>query len=115
MQVKVQYCDWSTISKTANFTIIVVNPCLTDTLTIDETKFAYPALTYKVKDTAAVFSWTDSAATSVNGIGATCGAFTWTVTKIDGSAIDTIFTGAYTAATKTLSTYTTDFTQVAIY
>ena len=84
-------------------------------MTIDTTKFSSPALTYNVKSADSVFSWEDAAATSVNSLTATCGAFTWTVTKADGSTIDTIFTGDYTSTTKTLSVQTDLFTKVATY
>ena len=74
-------------------------------------------MTYNVKDAAAVLSWNNSDATSNNDLTATCGAYTWTVTKLDGStAIDsTVFTGSYSAATKTLSTYTTSFSKATTY
>ena len=97
MKIKVYYTDFTTISKTQNFSIVVKNPCLTDTLTIDPSKFASPAMTYNVRSAASTLSWTDSNAASAGGYKANCGTFTWTVTKTDGAtAIDTIFTGDYT-------------------
>ncbi len=79
MQVKVAYTELPTVFKTQNFSILVTSPCFTDTLTISTTKFTTPTLTYNIKSTAAVLSWTDSDATSAGLLTATCGAFTWTV------------------------------------
>ena len=116
MMAKACYTDVPTKCGSRTFTIIVNNPCLSDTLTIDATKFATPALTYNVKSTAGVLNWTDANAASTGGFTTICGAFTWTVTKIDGTAIDsTVFTGVYTGAAKTISTYTTDFTKANNY
>ena len=78
--------------------------------------FISPSLTYDIKGTASSYSWTDSNATSDSGFTSVeCGTFTWTVTQTDGSAIDSIFTESYTSATKTISTYTTDFAKAATY
>ena len=72
-------------------------------------------MTYNVKSAASTLSWTDADATSAGGLTSICGTFTWTVTQTDGSAIDPIFTGTYTATTKTLSVQTDDFTKATTY
>ena len=118
MLAKVCYSEsgLTTICGTQTFSIVVINPCLTDSLSIDTSKFDSPALTYNVKDGAKALSWTDSVAISVKGLLPTCGTLTWTVTKTDGTTIDTtVFTGAYTSATKTFSTYTADFAKAVTY
>ncbi len=88
-------------------------------MTLNTVKFALPAFTYYIKDAAGVFSWNDSAASSVNNLAypTTCGMFAWTVTKTDGSSIDsTIFTaGDYTLTTKTIDVYTIDLAKAATY
>jgi len=98
---------------------LVTSLCLTDTLAVGTAIFASPAFTYYIKDATGVFSWNDSAASSVNNLAypTTCGAFTWTVTKTDGSLIDsTIFTtGDYTLSTKTIDVYTTDLAKATTY
>ena len=117
MKVKVKYTNYPTVFVTKDFTIVVVTPCLSDTLTVDATKFASPVSTYIIKYTATDFTWTDINVASFKNLIATCGALTWTVKKTDGvTAIDsTVFTGDYTSATKTISTYTTDFTKAGNY
>ena len=45
MLVKVSYTELTQISMTQTFSIAVNNPCLTDSFTIDASKFAFPALT----------------------------------------------------------------------
>ena len=104
----------TSVCATKNFSILVTSPCLTDTLNISNTKFTSSVLTYNVKSAASVFSWTDSDATSAGLLTTTCGAFTWTVTKSDGQAIDSTFF-TINLGTKTISTYTTDFTKVGTY
>ena len=79
MQVKVYYSELPTVLKTQNFSIKVINRCLLDTLTNSTTKFATPALSYDIRNTAAVLSWTDTDVTSTLGL-TTCGALTWAVT-----------------------------------
>ena len=59
MRVKVEDAKYSTVFATKDFTIVVVNPCLADTLSVSSSKFASPALTYNVKSTAGVLSWTN--------------------------------------------------------
>ena len=91
-------------SATASYTLDVVDPCATDTLTIDANKFAEPAATYDIKAPAVTFSWTDSNVSSDNSL-TTCGAFTWAITLIDGTtAIDSsiFLEGDYNATTKTI-------------
>ena len=114
MQVKVYYTELPTIQATQNFSIEVINRCLLDTLTISTTKFATPALSYDIRNTAAVLSWTDTHVTSTLGL-TTCGALTWAVTKTDGlTAIDSaVFTLDLTA--KTISNYTTLYAKEANY
>ena len=88
MKVKVCYSEagLTAVCSDQSFTIVVTNPCSTDTLAIGATEFASPALTYNAKSAASVFGWVDAAATSVSSFtSAQCGTFTWTVTKIDGS------------------------------
>ena len=64
MQVKVVYKELPAVFITQNFSILVTSSCLTDTLRLDTTIFASPALTYTIKDVAALFSWTDTAVIS---------------------------------------------------
>jgi hypothetical protein len=80
MKVKVKYTNYPTVFVTKDFTIVVVNPCLSDILNIDVEKFASPALTYVIKNTATVLTWTDKNVASFKNLIATCGALTWTVT-----------------------------------
>ena len=78
------------------------DPCLLDTLAIDATKFANPAIIYDIRSDAITFSWTDSHVTSNNSL-SDCGAFTWEIFKSDGtSTIDSaVYTlGDFSAATK---------------
>ena len=107
MQVKVAYTELPSVFTTQNFSISVINPCLTDTLSLDETKFASPAKTYTIRDVATVFSWADTAATSDKSL-TTCGPFAWQITNDDGvTAIDpTVFT--LDLASKTITVFTTD-------
>jgi len=77
------YTLYPTINKTQNFSILVRNPCLTDTITLNTTKFASPAFTYNVNNAAADFIWTDASASSDNNL-TTCGPLTWEVTMADG-------------------------------
>ena len=117
MQVKVYYSELPAgISATQDFSIDVINRCLLDTLTINAAKFPITtlALTYYVKDAAKVLSWTDADATSTLSL-TTCGTRAWTVTKTDGSAIDTIFTALYTAAINSISVQTTLFSKAGTY
>ena len=117
MQVKVYYSELPAgISATQDFRIDVINRCLLDTLTINAAKFPITtlALTYYVKDAAKVLSWTDADATSSLSL-STCGTRTWTVTKTNGSAIDTIFTALYTAAINSISVQTTLFSKAGTY
>ena len=108
------YKDFTAIPSYADFDIIVVNPCLTDSLTIVESSFPSPALTYNLKDSATVFSWTDEDATSVGSL-TICGSLTWDITAEDGiTAIDsTIFT--LDPAKKTLRVEASDFSKAATY
>ena len=90
--------------------------CNTDILTIEPS--AFPNLTYKIKSIASVFSWTDSVVKSVKGLGATCGVFTWTVTKNDGvTAIEpAVFSSVLNnLGTNTIAAYTTDFARAGTY
>ena len=91
-----------------------MNPCLSDTLNINTTKFTSPALTYNIKYAAEVFSWTNADVSSVNNL-TICGSFTWTVLKDDGmTEIDlTVFTLDTTTMTRTV--YTIEFSKTATY
>jgi hypothetical protein len=117
MRVSVSYTNYPGISSAQNFSILVTSSCLTDTLTLDTTKFASPAFTYNVNNAAADFIWTDASVSSDNNL-TTCGTFTWTVTKTDGfTAIDSeVFkAGDFNLATKTINVYTADFSKADTY
>ena len=104
MQVKVSYTELPAVYKTQNFTILVTNACLTDTLTIDAMQFLTPAASYYIRHAAVTLSWSDTFVTSAVNLPSVCGSYSWTVTKTDGvTAIDsTIF--SLNLTTKTIST-----------
>ena len=116
MMVNVSYKDWPTVFQNKDFSIIITSPCFNDIFTFSSTKFptASPALTYYVKNAAAVLSWTDADANSTLSL-TICGTRTWTVTKTDGSVIDNIFTGVYTAEINSISVQTTLFSKTGTY
>jgi hypothetical protein len=116
MQVKVKYTELPTIHGTQNFSIVLTSPCLTDTLTLDTSLFASPALIYTISDPASVFSWTDAAAKSVKSL-TNCGTLTWVVTKEDGvAAVDSIFIlGDLTLTNKSIHIFTNDMFKADTY
>lgn len=102
---------------TATYTVDVLDACSVDSLTIDATKFANPALTYNVRAPMETLSWTDSHVSSDNGL-TDCGALVWTVTQTD--SITPIEGSVFTTedlsdVTKTLDVYTEDYSKAQTY
>ncbi len=98
--------------------IIIVDLCLTDTLTVDASKFTPTLLTYNLRDAANDFTFTDAAAISTGGL-TNCGDKEWTITKTsDGTAIDSaVFTLDIATATvnKKITTQSSDALKAATY
>ena len=120
MTVSVKYKDFVTPTTIA-FDIIVVDPCLTDTLTIDPSVFLspfFPVLTYDLRSGAKVFTFTNTAAISGSGL-SSCGDLDWTILKkSDDSAIDSdLFTLdiASTSTTKKITVQSSDIAKVSTY
>lgn len=82
-------------SASKTFKMTIVDPCTTDSLTIDQAHFTEPdpVVTYDLGDEAIEFSWSESNVAS-NGSLSTCGSFTFSVKQaVDDSEIDeTVFT-----------------------
>jgi len=78
-----------TVSTTNLNLACVANPCTTDTLSIDASVFASPALTYNLYNAAEPFTFTDAAAVSSGGL-TSCGVLVWTITKSDGNPLDSL-------------------------
>ena len=118
MTVTVKYTNYLSITDTANFNILVVDLCAADTLTIDPSVFTSTLLTYNLRDTANVFTFTDVAAISTGSL-TNCGDKEWTITKqSDGSAIDaSVFTLdiATATASKTITTQSSDAAKASTY
>ena len=117
MTVTVKYTNYPLVTDTENFDIVIVDLCATDSLTVDVTKFIPTLLTYNLRDTANVFTFTDAHAVSTGGL-TNCGDKEWTITNLDTTALDTsVFTYdiATATASKTITTQSSDATKAATY